>query len=191
LSLDDKKQWNERYRAGNHSSPEPDPFLAKLDDYAGLLPSSRRALDVACGSGRNAVWLARHGWSVTGCDLSIEALGRAGLLARENGVALDLLCVDLESFSPPLKSFDLIICFFYLQRDLFSVLGSALRPGGFLVYKTYTVDQLQFPVRPRHPQHLLQHQELLRTFPDLRVLHYEETVLGRGVAQLMARKPKQ
>ncbi len=191
LSLEDKKPWNERYRAGEHSSPEPDPFLAKLDDYAGLLPAGRRALDVACGAGRNAVCLARHSWSVTGCDLSIEGLGRAGLLARENGVALDLLCVDLESFSPPPESFDLIICFFYLQRDLFPVLGSALRPGGFLVYQTYTVDQLQFPGGPRHPEHLLRHQELLRAFPGLRVLYYEETVLGRGVARLMARKPEQ
>ena len=132
------------------------------------LPAARWTWPVARDEMRCG--LARHGWSVTGCDLSIEGLGRAGLLARENGVALDLLCVDLESFFPPLKSFDLIICFFYLQRDLFSVLESALRPGGFLVYKTYTVDQLQFPVGPRHPQHLLQHQELLRAFPYLRVL---------------------
>lgn len=189
MSCHERDSWNARFRSGDHSSSEPDPFLRHLEDYASILPAGRKALDIACGAGRHAAWLAEQGWNVTACDISLEALRRAQALASERGVRLALYCQDLESLSLPSKHFDLIVCFFYLQRELFSVLKAALRPGGLIVYKTYTTDQRRFPGGPTHPLHLLRPQELLDAFRHFRVLYYEETVKDRGVAQLIAQKP--
>ena len=189
MSRQERAAWDERFRAGDHASEDHDPFLAQLDEYLEAAPSALRAIDLACGAGRNAVYLAERGWDVTACDVSLEGLRAAQLLARKRGVRLRLFCQDLETAQLPLDHFDLVICFFYLQRVLFPQIKAAIRPGGFVVYKTYTTDQLRFPGRPRHALHMLRPQELLEAFQDFRVFVYQETVQGRGVAQLIAQKP--
>jgi tellurite methyltransferase len=78
--------------------------------------------------------------------------------------------------------------FFFLQRELFPALVSALKPGGHLIYKTYTTEQQRFSGGPTHPMFLLQPNELLHAFSSLRILHYHETVEEKGVAELVARK---
>jgi len=188
MSNDERAAWDERFRSGDHGSRDPDPFLGQLENYSELLPSGRRALDVACGAGRHAIWLAERGWNVTACDISFEALRRAAALASERGLHLALYCADLDTAPLLPHKFDLITCFFYLQRKLLPALKAALSPGGLIVFKTYTTDQLRFSDGPRHPLHLLQPGELLDTFRDFRVLYYEETVQDSGVAQLIARK---
>ena len=194
MSQEDRRSWDDRFRTSDHTGREPDPFLAALDEYRSLLPKNVRALEVACGGGRNAVWLAQRRWSVTGCDISLEGLRKARSLASERGVTIDLVCADLET-APPFRMqtiglFDLIICFFYLERSLFAFLDAALKPGGLLVYKTYTVDQKRMSDRPMRNAFLLQPQELLHAFPKFRVLSYQEFVSGRGVAQMIAQKKK-
>ena len=218
MSRQEQETWDERFRAGDHAGAEPDPFLALIEDYAELLPpvlcaepkaagqiggpraspkaapkaapkAGPKALDLACGAGRNAVYLAEHGWDVTACDISFEGLRRAQTLARERGVGLQLFCQDLATVQLPAEHFDLVICFFYLLRELFPQIKATLRPGGLVVFKTYTTDQLRFPGRPRHPLHMLQPQELLEAFRGFRVLSYQEIVKDRGVAQLIAQKP--
>ena len=192
MSQEERRSWDVRYGAGDHTGTEPDPFLASLDEYRSLLPERGRALDVACGAGRNAVWLAQRHWSVTGCDISMKGLRKAYGLAAERGVTIDLVCADLET-APPFRTqsrglFDLIVCFFYLERSLFPFLKAALKPGGLMVYKTYTVDQKQISDRPMRSAFLLKPQELLHAFQDFRVLYYQELVSGRGVAQMIAQK---
>jgi hypothetical protein len=86
------------------------------------------------------------------------------------------------------EQYDLVVVFFFLQRDLFPALTAALKPGGFLIYKTYTTEQKHFIGGPSHPMFLLEPNELLRAFPSLRVLHYHETIREKGVAELVARK---
>ena len=86
------------------------------------------------------------------------------------------------------EQYDLILVFFYLQRSLFPALFSALRPGGFLIYKTYTTESRRLGRGPTHPLHLLQPNELLRAFQALRILHYHETTTERGIAELVAQK---
>jgi len=223
MSGQERAAWDERFRAGDHASEDHDPFLAQLDEYLeGLLPqpagskaalnaleagapkvpeagalrapTAPRAIDLACGAGRNAVYLAERGWDVTACDVSLEGLRAAQTLARKRGVSLRLFCQDLETAQLPVEHFDLVLCFFYLQRELFPQIKAALRPGGFVVFKTYTTDQLRFPGRPRHALHMLRPQELLAAFQDFRVWVYQETLYqetlrGRGVAQLIAQKP--
>ena len=86
------------------------------------------------------------------------------------------------------EQYDLVLVFFFLQRELFPALTAALKPGGHLIYKTYTTEQQRFEGGPSHPMFLLQPNELLHAFPSLRVLHYHETIQEKGVAELVARK---
>ena len=109
-----------------------------------------------------------------------------------------LLRADLESFALPSAAFDVILCFRYLQRSLFPAIERALRPGGVLVFETFTIDQLSFDRGPRNPEHLLQPGELRTAFPNLTHLFYREWkscsaplqggMSGEALASLLARK---
>src|ERR1700694_3149084 len=87
------------------------------------------------------------------------------------------------------EQYDLILVFFYLQKSLFPALISALRPGGFMIYKTYTTESKRLGRGPSHPMYLLEPNELLYAFRALHVLHYHETLKEKGVAELVAQKP--
>jgi len=96
------------------------------------------------------------------------------------------------------EEYDLVLVFYYLQRELFPALISALRPGGILIYKTYTTEQRRIADEasksgtsksgPSHPMFLLEPNELLRAFQALRILHYHETIADKGVAELVGMK---
>jgi tellurite methyltransferase len=87
------------------------------------------------------------------------------------------------------ERYGLVIVFFFLRRKLFPALVRALRPGGTLIYRTYTLAQLAFERGPRDPRFLLQPGELCEAFSGLEILHYEESATDKGVAELVARKP--
>ncbi len=183
-------EWDARFRAGDHAGSEPDPFLVSAKELlAELLPQRAAALDLACGAGRHAVWLAEQGFRVTAVDFSEEALGKARVLAEARGLSLDLQQWDLESPDLDLgpNVYDLICGFFFLHRPLFPGLRRALRPGGLIIYKTYSTDQLRYPGRPRHPMHLLEPNELLRLLAGFRVLRYEERWTPAGTEAVVAR----
>ena len=183
-------EWDARFRSRDHSGPKPDPFLTSAKEFFTALPAGAAALDVACGAGRHAVWLAAQGFRVTAVDFSSEALEKTRLLAQERGAAVECRLVDLESPGIDLGRdvYDLICGFFFLHRPIFSTLLKALRPSGLLIYKTYSIDQLRYPGRPRHPMHLLDHNELLRLASGLRVLRYEERWHPSGTAAIVAQK---
>ncbi len=193
--MPDAHSWDERYRAGDHAESEPDPFLLRCSEYLDeFLPGRGRALDLAGGAGRNAVHLAALGFSVSVVDVSPVGLCKAEDLAASRGVSLHTVRADLErgEYLPPPDSFDLVIVFFFLERSLFPAIRSTLKPGGLVIYRTYTLDQpaaAGSARRPKHPMHLLRHNELLEQFAGLRILLYEETVREKGVAALVARKP--
>lgn len=191
--MSDRQSWEARYRTGDHAEPVPDPFLVQArDQLEELLPRRRKALDLAGGAGRNSIYLAQLGFDVTLVDFSSAALQKARRLAAKQGLSLNPIQADLTKDPHPWllpSSLDLVIVFFYLERSLFPAIHDALKPGGLLVYRTYTLDQLRFPGRPRHPMHLLQQNELLNAFRDFRVLFYEEVVKGKGVAGLIAQRP--
>jgi SAM-dependent methyltransferase len=143
---------------------------------------------VACGAGRNAACLAQSGFQVTAIDFSVEALQ---MTKTRGGDGVETLEMDLEAPEADLgaEAFDLVCVIRFLHWPLFPALRRAVRPGGLLVYHTYTTDQLQFEGGPRNPRHLLEPGELLAKFADWRVLRYEEEWRGRGTAALLARKP--
>ena len=199
----DAQRWNERYRSEEClPGGDPAPFLREV---LPLLPRGR-ALDLATGAGRNAIFLAANGWRVTGIDYSRMALEKAAALAHRRGIRVEcpgtpprelspklpgllLLEADLESSTLPATQFELVLCFNYLERRLFAAIERALKPHGTLVYETYTVEQLAFAHGPRNPEHLLHPNELRQAFPSVEVLFYRELRAGKGIASLLARKP--
>lgn len=134
--------------------------------------------------------LAKAGFSVSAIDFSAQALARTQQLAEKEKVAIDCARKDLEDGTADLgwEIYDLAAVFFYLHRPLMPALRRCLKRGGLVIYKTYSVDQLRYPGRPRHRVHMLEHNELLRVFKDFRVLRYEEEWEGRGTAALIAQK---
>jgi len=187
---DDRARWDQRYREGSHASLEPDPFLAQAasEFIEPLFPHAGTALDIAGGAGRHAIWLAERGWQVTILDFSEAALAKARANAANQVDKIEFQLTDLTTFKAS-STYDLVLAFFYLQREIFPALLEALRPGRLLVYKTYTRLQPKFGVGPTHPMYLLEENELLSAFPGLSVLYYQETVRDRGVAELIGRKP--
>jgi tellurite methyltransferase len=165
---------------------KPAQFLVENID---LLPKGQ-ALDVAMGGGRNAVYLARLGFEVEGVDISAEAVDRALELARKAGVTIRAGVADLEgNYRIQKSSYDLIICFKYLQRSLIQQIKDGLRSGCMVVYETFIVDQVQFG-KPKNPDHLLKHNELLDLFHDFRCLRYREGIFDgrKAIASIIAEK---
>ena len=167
--------------------PQPVPLLT---EYAHLLPSNGSALDLACGKGRNAIFLAQRGLEVIGIDRSDEALAEAKRAAQEAGVQMKVKWVteDLETSTLLKNHYDVITCFYYRDPNLYPQIFAALRPGGILFYETFTLDQLQHDFGPRDPDHLLAPGELPRVFQRLELLFYREMALEKAVAGLIARK---
>jgi len=199
MAQNERDRWNKKYSEGSHTSLEPDPFLlsAYSEFFQDRIPG--KALDVAGGVGRHALWLAERGWKVTLVDVSDVGIQIAQENARSSAQpraavphrrsSIETAVVDLNSVHDLGKAeYDLIVVFFYLQRELFPALISALRPEGFLIYKTYSTEQRRFAGGPTHPLHLLKPNELLHAFSSLRVLHYHETMHERGVVELVAQK---
>ncbi len=183
----DKIRWNEKYATEKYLfGQEAIPFLR---DHVGLLPKGQ-VLDLAIGEGRNGIFLATQGFDVTGVDISEEGLKKAQALAAKHGVTITTVVADLETYKIPANTFDVIICTYYLQRDLFPRIAAALKPGGMALIETYTMDHLQY--RPRfNKTYLLEPNELLTMLPGLRVLRYQEVDTGQAAyASILAQKPK-
>ena len=171
----------------HEGSFEPAPFLV---DNVGLLPRGR-VLDVAMGLGHNAVYLAKMGFQVEGVDVSSDSVNNALELAQKARVTIDTRVADLEGDYRIKKSvYDVVICFHYLQRSLIPQIKDGLRDGGMVVYETFIVDQAVLFGKPRNPDYLLKHNELLNMFRDFRCLRYREGVIDeqRAVASIVAEK---
>ena len=195
-------EWDAKHRlAAEATASEPASIVREL---LPLLPPGP-ALDIACGTGRNALFLASRGQHVTAVDFSDVALDILEVRARGMHVpvrhgksfhdvhgthrrGLELLRTDLEQAHLPAHAYDLIVCIQFLQRSLFPQMVRALRPNGVLLFETYTRAQLEFPGGPQNPAYLLEIGELRDAFPSLCVLFYRELRAEQGIASLVARK---
>ena len=187
----ERAAWDRRYRQGSHSSREPDAFLVHAyEEFIGpLFPSAGAALDLAGGVGRHAIFLAQRGWHVTLTDISAVGIQRGRSAADKYQPCIDFVVGDARELSAD-QEFDLALVFFYLERELFPTIAKALRPGGLVIYKTYTCEHQKFSTKGlSHPMYFLDPNELLQAFPGFHVLHYHETVREKGIAELVARKP--
>jgi SAM-dependent methyltransferase len=148
-------EWNDRYRSRDELDLTPARLLV---DIASKLQSGR-ALDLACGAGRNALWLAQQGWSVTAIDGAEEAIR----LLREHDAGIDTRVLDLETGAPlPFEdeSFDLVVILYFLYRPLFAEAQRVVRPGGIVVTAVRTSGSF-----------CLSLEELRGEFPGWEVLH--------------------
>lgn len=186
MSDAERTKWDARYREQGAPSREPSPFVTSLD---ALLPRAGRALDVAGGAGRHAIWLARRGLDVTLADISPVGLGLADEEARRAGVPLTTIALDLERDAPPPGPWDVVLSFHYLNRPLFARYERLLAPGGLLVIVHPTRSNLLRHPRPG-PDFLLDDGELPRLVTGLEIVRYEEGWLeeGRHEARLVARR---
>ncbi len=189
--MNEKTLWDKKHSERSHSSLEPDPFLVSAYDEFLSGASPGKVLDVAGGVGRHAIWLAAHGWQVRLMDISGVGIQQATDNIKQSPIS-GAVITEVRDLNGPQdfgkEQYDLILVLFFLQRELFPALISALKPGGHLIYKTYTTEQKRFSGGPSHPMFLLKPNELLHAFQSMQVLHYHETVQAKGVAELVARK---
>ncbi len=166
--------------------PPSDWLLA----HEALLPRSGTALDVACGAGRHAVWLAQRGLRVRAVDRDRAAIDTLDREARRSGLPLVAEVVDLEKGAVGLgrDCYDVTVVISYLHRPLFPSLIAAMRPGGLLFYETFTRAQARRG-KPSNPAFLLDDGELLRLTAVLDLLDSREGEFGgRDIASVVCRK---
>ena len=190
MDINEKTRWDKKHSERLHSAFNPNPFLVSAyDEFVSSRPPGA-ALDLAGGAGRHAIWLAERGWHVNLVDISEVGLRQAEENARQRTITGSIVTkvqdVNTEQ-DLGREQYDLVVVFSFLQRELFPAITAALKPGGHLIYKTYTTEQLRFDGGPRKA-FLLQPNELLHAFPSMLVLHYHETIQEKGVAELIARK---
>ena len=185
-AVDERERWNARYAAqGERALAAPNAFLRA---HLAMLPKGT-VLELAMGEGHNAIFLAQHGFSVTGVDISDVAVARALRLADITGVTIEARQADLSTLTLPVDTYDVVACFHYLQRNLLPQIVDALRPGGMVIYETFSREQAQHG-HPTNPAYLLQPNELLQTFQALRIRVYRDVVVEgpQAVVSLIAEK---
>ena len=134
MSTLDRQGWDERYRATELVwGAGPNRFL--VDEVTGLKPGT--ALDVACGEGRNAIWLAQNGWQVVGVDFSPVGLEKAHRLAVESGVTVEWVQGDLTTWEPP-NTYDLVVVMYLhlpgdIRHSVFARMAKSVAPGGTML----------------------------------------------------------
>ncbi len=171
-SQDSKTQWDEKYsRPTFIYGKSPAQFLAENYQY---IPFEGSVLDMGMGEGRNAVFLAQKGYKVTGVDISSVAVKKSYLLAQEFGVKIKGVVASLSDYKIAPESFDAIICFYYVDRALVEKIKSWLKPGGILIYEAHTTREKNKNKKVSDEETYLNEQELLKLFPGMRVLKYEE-----------------
>jgi tellurite methyltransferase len=172
-------------RAANPPSPFIDGWVRRL---AGSRRDGARAMDVACGRGRHALLLARCGYRTVGLDWQLAALSTLQAEARAEALPLSLACADLTQMPLPASAFDVVVVTRYLDRGLFGALQRALRPGGVLLYETFTEHQLRHGRGPTSRAYLLSPGELRFAVRGMDVLDDEEVMEPDAVARIAARR---
>jgi 2-polyprenyl-3-methyl-5-hydroxy-6-metoxy-1,4-benzoquinol methylase len=189
MPREDATRWNARYRKQrNLFDSRPRSFLVENHKY---LPKTGFALDVAMGTGSNAGYLLNHGFRVAGLDISWVAVQQA----KQSYPALSAVLVDLTQFNFPEHTFDIIMNFYYLDREIWPAFSHTLKPGGLLFFETLTQ-----PMREIKPDldtdYLLEPGELLQAFKDWQILVYREGWMtsdhghSKAIASLLARLPE-
>jgi tellurite methyltransferase len=182
----DREKWDKRYETRHPETSGPDPFLA---DHVDILQSGR-ALDVACGLGSNALFLAEHGFSVDAVDISFPAVSRLHAEARVRGLDVACFVADLDEFALPCSRYDVVTVFQFFSEPLISQIKSALKPGGTVVYATF--NSRHTSVKPGfNPAFLIPPDALSRHFSDFDLLVHEPSAGDHGnMSRLIGRKPR-
>jgi tellurite methyltransferase len=187
----DRIKWNARFESqDSYLGERPSPFLAAEIERIKALAPGPDALDIACGEGRNSIFLARHGFRMVGVDISDSGLAKGRSRAQESGVDVDFRRVDLDNGMVE-GSYDLILNFNFLLRELIPSEVASLNPGGLLLFDTIMASEQL--LQSHNPSYLLQPGELTRIFApfDGVILFSEESRCGdMPTARLLFRKSR-
>lgn len=172
MSEAERKDWDRRYaESDDPEQPQPSPFL---ESWLERLPPGGRALDLACGTGRNALRLAEAGYEVHAIDISALAIARGQSEARQRGLKLTWQVADLDEFALEQAAYRVIIVIRYRNRDLWPKLIDALAPDGWLLVEHHF--KTAAPVVGPSETFRLEPQELLDAFGTLRVVLFEDLI---------------
>ena len=165
-----RDKWDRIYASESAASMQA---ARVLTDYAYLLPDKGVALDLACGLGANALFLARCGLAVQAWDISARAVDKLGCHCVKNDIRIDASVRDVQAAPPGADSFDVICVSYYLERSITDDIIAALRPAGLLFYQTFIKEKVS-QCGPNNPAFRLDENELLRLFSSLHILVYQE-----------------
>lgn len=182
MSDTDRITWNQRYREGSYRArSHPTPLL---ELWLPELPRGR-ALDIACGTGRNTLYLAGKGYAVDAVDISSEALASAREKPGAGNLSISWIEADLDEFAPSASRYDLIVVARFVNRLLLPRLPGALKPGGALLYEHHI--QSDEPVAgPKNAEFRLAPGELRSRFHALDTYFYHEGLVRDPDGRLMA-----
>ncbi|SRR5579884_1354900 len=186
----DLRGWDERYRSGARAREDleapPNPLLVRI---AQELPPGD-ALDLACGAGRNALWLAGQGWRVTAVDGSAAAIDILRRRAAGRGLTIDARVADLQAHGYRIEAarWDFIAICYYLQLDLIEEAKAGLKPGGVLLVIVHIAEPGEPPTA-----HRLRPGELIQRFQGWKILHSfegkpQDEAHKRAVAEIAAQR---
>lgn len=188
MSNEDRLRWDEKYALREVSEVlQPDQWLVEVASK--MKPG--KVLELACGLGHNAVWLASQGWDVDAVDISPVCLEKAAELAGRQSQSVNWIAADLDELEPAQECYDLVLVFRFLDRGrLPDLVERALKPDGILLYETFVRGQLDRPDNHlKNPAFVLDTGELPRLFSGLRDDFYSEIELAeRTVARFVGRK---
>jgi SAM-dependent methyltransferase len=189
-----QQKWNKIYRNRSLLDQLSQPTEVVLD-FAHLLPATGRTVELASGTGGNALFLAERGLDCWAWDISNVALEQLVARAKKAALTIHTEVRDIESGSLPAECFDVIVVAHFFNRSICEQIVTMLKPGGLLFYQTFTVDALAVGIGPKNPDYLLQPNELIRLFKQLRIHGYREDGLASdsqnsmpGQAYLVASK---
>lgn len=167
-------QWDEKYNKKQFIYGKvPAKFLSENVNY---LKSKGKVLDLGMGEGRNAIFLAQKGFKVTGIDISSVAISKAHQLAKEMGTSIQAISASLDNYDFPKESFDAIICFYYVNKNLLHKMKEWLKPNGVIVFEAYTLEQKNSEpsLKNEAQTSFVKAQELLSLFKGFKILKFEE-----------------
>ncbi len=169
MSVEDREKWDERYASGEYRpSADPAPVIVR----AGECVESGRALVLACGTGRNALYLASLGFEVVAIDISPVAIEMADAEASRSGLTVDWRVGDLDDLNPGERTYDLVTMVRFVNRAIWPRLTPALKSDGWLAMEQHL--RTRVPVAGPSQEYRVGVGELLAAFTDVRVIEYSE-----------------
>ncbi len=188
----DRKRWDQRFKGKKFAlGKKANSFLRR---HIALLPKGK-ALDLATGEGRNAVFLAQHGFKVDAVDISEIGLTKTQKLAGKREVRVHTILADLDTYQIKRGEYDLITNFYFLNRNIIPRIKRGLKKGGVVIFETYFLEHLRLHTAgPKNPKYFLKANEPLQLFKGFRILFYREGIFKEGgrrkaIASLIAQKP--
>jgi SAM-dependent methyltransferase len=189
--ISDQDRWDNRFRGREFAlGKKANPFLRR---HIHLLPKGK-ALDIATGEGRNAVFLAQQGFDVDAADISERGLRKARRLARGMNVKINTILADLDSYQIEEEHYDLIANFYFLKRRLIPKIKRGLKKGARVIFESYVLEHRGLGTGgPKQSKYFLKPNELISLFKGFRILFYREGIFKEGgkrkaIASLIAEK---